>query len=377
LAPKRDEPGTFPELNPLLNPILNKNLGRWAEVYSTNPPEKRDAAVLELLRELEGAENENRNKQDANGFPELASAPLPSFRAQNPSGGAQAVRLAAGQRIACQNCGSLSRAYQLFCGNCGERLAKTADSFCIQASRTEVPFRSPVLRPESPAAGVSQKNDGAPAVISGDRLGDQPSEFPFTFVSNSRPWWQSYRPYVGAVFAMVLFGLGYLAWRNGQSAPEKLSLPQPAAASQTSSPTAPTERPGAETPASTEANVPGREVPSSVRLPGTTDTSPTTKVSEKPVGTPPEARGAEELANAQQLLNGPAGRDSSQAAEWLWKSVEKRNTEATLLLAGLYLRGDGVPKNCDQGRILLDAAADRGSKSAADMLRNLQAFGCE
>ena len=41
------------ELNPLQNPTLGKNLGRWAQVYFTNPPEKREQAVVELLRELE------------------------------------------------------------------------------------------------------------------------------------------------------------------------------------------------------------------------------------------------------------------------------------------------------------------------------------
>ena len=42
-----------PELNPLLNPLLGAHMGRWAEVYFTNPPEKREEAVTELLRELE------------------------------------------------------------------------------------------------------------------------------------------------------------------------------------------------------------------------------------------------------------------------------------------------------------------------------------
>src|SRR5271163_3840955 len=42
-----------PELNPLLNPLLAAHMGRWAEVYFTNPPEKRGQAVAELLRELE------------------------------------------------------------------------------------------------------------------------------------------------------------------------------------------------------------------------------------------------------------------------------------------------------------------------------------
>src|SRR5271166_899079 len=42
-----------PELNPLLNPLLAEHMGRWAEVYFTNPPEKREQAIAELLRELE------------------------------------------------------------------------------------------------------------------------------------------------------------------------------------------------------------------------------------------------------------------------------------------------------------------------------------
>jgi len=46
-------------------------------------------------------------------------------------------------------------------------------------------------------------------------------------------------------------------------------------------------------------------------------------------------------------------------------------------LSDLYLRGDGVPKSCDQARLLLDAVARKGKASAAERLRNLQAFGCQ
>ena len=31
-----------PELNPLLNPVLADHMGRWAQVYFTSPPEKRE-----------------------------------------------------------------------------------------------------------------------------------------------------------------------------------------------------------------------------------------------------------------------------------------------------------------------------------------------
>jgi TPR repeat protein len=91
------------------------------------------------------------------------------------------------------------------------------------------------------------------------------------------------------------------------------------------------------------------------------------------------ANGAEELAIAQRYLSGTDGqaRNSAEGAKWLWKAIAKHNADATLLLSDLYLKGDGVPKNCDQARVLLDAAAVRGMKGAGDRLRHLQAFGCQ
>ncbi len=78
-------------------------------------------------------------------------------------------------------------------------------------------------------------------------------------------------------------------------------------------------------------------------------------------------------------LNGSSGQERNRAegAKWLWKAVSKHNAEATLLLADLYLRGEGVGKSCDQAHILLDAAARQGIKGAGDKLRHLQAFGCQ
>jgi TPR repeat protein len=90
-------------------------------------------------------------------------------------------------------------------------------------------------------------------------------------------------------------------------------------------------------------------------------------------------KGAAELALAQEFLIGANGKqpNKSMAVQWLWKAVRKENVEATVLLSDLYLRGDGVPKSCDQARLLLDAAAIKGRKDAAEQLRNLAAFGCE
>ena len=69
-------------------------------------------------------------------------------------------------------------------------------------------------------------------------------------------------------------------------------------------------------------------------------------------------------------------RDPSEAARLLWKAVRKQNSTAAVLLSDLYVRGDGVPRNCDQARILLLAAAKRGSPQAIQQLQNLEAYGC-
>ena len=82
---------------------------------------------------------------------------------------------------------------------------------------------------------------------------------------------------------------------------------------------------------------------------------------------------------AEKYLKGGPGvaPDSGEAVKWLWKAIGKQNLAATMVLSDLFLRGDGVVKNCDQARVLLQSAARKGGTAAAERLRNLQAFGCE
>ncbi|MGH9504482.1 MAG: hypothetical protein ACRD20_16645 [Terriglobales bacterium] len=90
-----------------------------------------------------------------------------------------------------------------------------------------------------------------------------------------------------------------------------------------------------------------------------------------------DASGVSELRLAQRYLGGSMGvRDSSEAAKLLWKAVAKQNATAEVLLSDLYLRGDGVPRSCDQARLLLLAAAKRGAPEASQQLRNLDLRGC-
>src|SRR5204863_6015879 len=91
----------------------------------------------------------------------------------------------------------------------------------------------------------------------------------------------------------------------------------------------------------------------------------------------PAGDGVQELLLAKHFLDGKGGmRDTPEAVKWLWKAVGKQNTGAVILLADLYLIGDGVPKNCDQARLLLVAAAKRGASDAAQKLLSLESNGC-
>lgn len=372
MTPKNDETvtsGTLPppELNPLLNPTLNKYLGRWAEVYFTNPPEKRDQAVVNLLHELE------HEGTTADG----ALRPLfPNNIKPRRSVGSR-------NAVICRDCGFENELPQKFCGECGALLAvplaaaagAAAERSGSRENELDSP-RSESVEPPVPQFGsILHLSDAAPRRITAADLGEY---------AESVPLKHSYRLYIAAGLAVIIGGLVYVGWRGGQFAPERaiLSAPSPPPATQSAS----TPTPPATSPAP-PAESPSTSTPAPAKTTAVSN-SQTEHVS-KPVraaeptanpGTPADVpgNGSQELALAQNLLNGVGKeRDSATAAQWLWKAVEKQNTAATVLLAGLYLRGDGVAKNCDQGRVLLDAAATKKNKDAANLLRNLQAFGCE
>ena len=93
---------------------------------------------------------------------------------------------------------------------------------------------------------------------------------------------------------------------------------------------------------------------------------------------PADNAGESELILAWQYLEGHGGRprDPVAASRLLWTAIEKGNLTAETVLANLYLRGDGVPKSCDQARVLFSAAADKGSVEARQKLRELSQTGC-
>lgn len=102
-------------------------------------------------------------------------------------------------------------------------------------------------------------------------------------------------------------------------------------------------------------------------------------VASSPLASQPKTAdpGEEDLALAQPYLrnrSGPAG--SAVAVRLLWAAVEKGNVQAEITLADLYSRGDGVTKNCDQARVLLRAAAEKGSSEASQELSTIIRTSC-
>jgi hypothetical protein len=86
--------------------------------------------------------------------------------------------------------------------------------------------------------------------------------------------------------------------------------------------------------------------------------------------------GEAEFTQAERYLRDKSPGNSVAAANSLWAAVKKGNISAEIALANLYARGDGVTKNCDQARILLRAAAEKGSSMASQELAQVVRGGC-
>ena len=87
--------------------------------------------------------------------------------------------------------------------------------------------------------------------------------------------------------------------------------------------------------------------------------------------------GQKEFEQARNILKGNhRQRDLSLAVKLLWTGVRKGNVPAEVTLADLYARGDGVARSCEQARVLLAAAVQKGSPEARRRLTQLKQQGC-
>jgi PilZ domain len=96
----------------------------------------------------------------------------------------------------------------------------------------------------------------------------------------------------------------------------------------------------------------------------------------------PRSSGSQRAAaSAQpfQPLNpkGAGTKKMTATPQQLWASVQSGNTKAAVALADLYIRGEGVPMNCNQARVLLLVASEKSNADAIRKLRELdKAGGC-
>lgn len=411
-------------------------MGRWAEVYFTAAPEKREEAVLELLRELGAAPPvppaANTPERLARESPQpFATSP------QVPTPSPESIEEVEQEWIVCETCGGRNTVGNRFCGMCATPLPQannatlsptkgmwgstatrpnditnehTSDQderYGYKNSRQEdtryengryenghadQEFHEPIgleAAAESRASRSSTSNwPDRPAV---------PSLIPEYDEAPSRR-----RLYVGAMIALIIAGLVYFAWRKSSAASESAhTLPAPVPAVSETQPAAsdqappPTEQAGSNPVPSSKAQAALQRSPAAASgrpvrksdiagrqtnpAPTAVPALPTSDQAGGPIVASIQDNGAAELVVAENYLNGTHGktRDTGEAAKWLWRSFGKKNGAAALLLSELYVRGDGVPQNCDQARLLLDAAARKGTSGAAEQLRNLPSRGCQ
>jgi hypothetical protein len=85
----------------------------------------------------------------------------------------------------------------------------------------------------------------------------------------------------------------------------------------------------------------------------------------------------------QSVLEQPGSAPKSEpwrggdTVESLWEGVQSGSISAEMSLAERFARGEGVEKNCDQAKVLMRAAANRGSKEARLRLYEFESGACE
>jgi TPR repeat protein len=188
-------------------------------------------------------------------------------------------------------------------------------------------------------------------------------------------------------FAAFLFGvhIGKSEYKSGaQPAPDHVSQTN---APIVSGPTIPalTHAAGAQAAPKSTPSVPSAEAPVANRqIVNAAKAAGTPGVAKQALGDGGGRRagktsddGKSDLAAALAQLNGDNGRrDTSSAVRLLWVAVSKGNSAAAVILADLYVYGDGVEKNCEQANTLLTSASKKGNTEAKVKLDELNAEGC-
>jgi len=354
-----------PDLNPLVNPLLGKNMGRWAQVYFTSPPAQRERAVEKLVQELQ---TESGGKSPA-AFeaPHIAeSRPLSSNRAemefpelpiQASSEGAPEPKSihSDDDLVVCSGCLHKNAAEQRFCGICGTALSQEIARKTDTAPEPPAQASSPAENPESDWGWLRERT------LSSYEVNAETKSHSRVFVCL-------------VILLVVAVGGGYLLWQNRARLAHEQA---PALAPAVSEPSAPSINLPIVTPTASNVQQASTAKPETkvvspkAAKPAAQDRAKAPTIDSIVVS--PSGDGRNELDQARRYLAGEgAPRSSWMASQFLWKAIGKQNSEAVLLLSDLYARGDGVPRSCEQARVLLVSAAKKGSSAAAQKLRSVE-----
>ncbi len=107
--------------------------------------------------------------------------------------------------------------------------------------------------------------------------------------------------------------------------------------------------------------------PITADVPQPTTETPQPKPSTVPE-TDPDVPVKKVVPGAEEVVKANNASDSVAAAAWLWKAMAKGNPDAPVRLADMYVKGDGVPRSCEQALVLLQAAAVQGNARARNRL---------
>jgi TPR repeat protein len=91
-----------------------------------------------------------------------------------------------------------------------------------------------------------------------------------------------------------------------------------------------------------------------------------------------DPKASSQLARApgQPQLSATPRRTNSMSPAQLWNAVQSGNSNAAVALANLYIKGEGVPQNCQQARVLLLVASEKRNAAAIRRLQELDKDTC-
>lgn len=149
----------------------------------------------------------------------------------------------------------------------------------------------------------------------------------------------------------------------------------PAASAAGAAPAAsPTGEPAAQ-PSQAQQTPPATPPAVDAKAPGETQAEAANTEPAKPIEVPAAKPPANPQPGQQELAKAMDASDPAAAAAWLWKATSRGNPVAPVRLADMYIKGQGVPRSCEQALVLLRSAATRENAPARNRLASLYANG--